>query len=329
MHERLENSFLTMDEENALYRFLNHYGIKRELVDQNGAHTAVIKNAVIRGVREGLVPERQRIPRSTNFNTAKDETLIWITADVHYTQTALQKETGKTSGIEHEADEESGGEHEAAEDSGEEHEAAEDNGEEHEAAEDNGEEHEAAEDNGEEHEAEGDNDREQIPETPAKDEGNEYHLPTVFRQKDPEADTTENSEDPGIPETPPTDTGMLGFGTRHLHFAGMKRKSKIPYGQIAVITPVNDGFAITRKSKKALTESFSTGDGWFACNLAQSLAESFSTGDGWFACNLAQSLAESFSTGDGWFACNLAQSLAERLAERLAEKTARSKGAGE
>ena len=57
----LEEGVLTLDEDNTLHRYLDHFGITAEQVDQNGVLTTMVQAAVIRDIAEGIVPQRQNI----------------------------------------------------------------------------------------------------------------------------------------------------------------------------------------------------------------------------------------------------------------------------
>ena len=56
-----EDGLLTLDEENALARFMDHFGITASQVDQNGVRTTLNQATVIRDIPEGIVPQRQNI----------------------------------------------------------------------------------------------------------------------------------------------------------------------------------------------------------------------------------------------------------------------------
>ena len=56
MEGSLEDGLLTLDEENALQRYLDHFNIAGK-VDDNGVLTSMIHAAVIRGTDYGIVPK--------------------------------------------------------------------------------------------------------------------------------------------------------------------------------------------------------------------------------------------------------------------------------
>ena len=57
------------------------------------------------------------------------------------------------------------------------------------------------------------------------------------------------------------------------HLTASQRTSGSKYHRVMTITPSADGLAITRDAQTAKPQSFRTGDGWFAHNLAVNLAQ--------------------------------------------------------
>ena len=84
-----------------------------------------------------------------------------------------------------------------------------------------------------------------------------YYRPSTFRSRNTEWD-----------ETVHQDTGLLGFTTKHLYFSGAKKKFRVRYDRIVDFEPFSNGFGIMRDAQSAKPQSFRTGDGWFAYNLA-------------------------------------------------------------
>ena len=70
------------------------------------------------------------------------------------------------------------------------------------------------------------------------------------------------------------DTGLLGFTTKHIYFAGKREGFRVRYDKIAVFEYYGDGFGIMRDALTAKPQAFRTGegDGWFAHDLAVNLA---------------------------------------------------------
>ena len=71
----------------------------------------------------------------------------------------------------------------------------------------------------------------------------------------------------------PQDTGLLGSNTKHIYFSGPRKKFRVRYDRIVDFEPFSDGFGLMRGAQTAKPQSFRTGDGWFAYNLAVNLAQ--------------------------------------------------------
>ena len=67
-------------------------------------------------------------------------------------------------------------------------------------------------------------------------------------------------------ETFHADTGTLGLTTKHIHFAGNRKKFRVRYDRIVNFDPYEDGFGIMRDA-----QTFRTDDRWFPHNLATNL----------------------------------------------------------
>ena len=67
----LEEGILTLDEENSLHRYLDHFNITASQADDNGVLTTMVQAAVIRDISEGIVPQRQNIAGRVPFNLMK------------------------------------------------------------------------------------------------------------------------------------------------------------------------------------------------------------------------------------------------------------------
>ena len=61
---------------------------------------------------------------------------------------------------------------------------------------------------------------------------------------------------------------MLGLTTKHIYFAGRRKRFRVRYDKIVAFEPLSDGFGIMRDAQTARPQTFRTGDRWFAYNLA-------------------------------------------------------------
>ncbi len=93
----LEDGVLSLDEEAALLRYLDHFGLLVSEVDTNGAHRNMVKSAVIRELAEGIVPDRMRGSVQHPFNLMKSEKLVWLFGGVDYIETTTRRERRGTS----------------------------------------------------------------------------------------------------------------------------------------------------------------------------------------------------------------------------------------
>ena len=93
----LEDGVLSLDEEAALFRYLNHFGLSVADVDRNGAHRNLIKSAAIRELAEGIIPDRMGGDVRHPFNLMKSERLVWLFDGVEYIETKTRRERRGTS----------------------------------------------------------------------------------------------------------------------------------------------------------------------------------------------------------------------------------------
>ena len=192
----LEDGLLTLDEENALNRYMDHFGLDQDRLDRNGVLTQMVKGAVLRDVAQGIVPNRQRITGRLPFNMMKSEKLVWVMQDVDYLEVVTRRERrGSSHGLS------------------------------------------------------------------IRVARGIYYRPSTFRSRSVEWE-----------ETVHQDTGLLGFTNKHLYFSGGRKRFRVRYDRIVDFEPFSDGFGIMREAQTAKPESFRTGDGWFAYNLAVNLA---------------------------------------------------------
>ena len=89
-----------------------------------------------------------------------------------------------------------------------------------------------------------------------------YYSPRQFRSRPIEWE-----------ETVHQDTGLLGITTKHIYFAGTRKKFRVRYDRIVSFDPYDDGFGVMREAQSAKPQTFRTGDGWFPYNLAVNLSQ--------------------------------------------------------
>ena len=89
-----------------------------------------------------------------------------------------------------------------------------------------------------------------------------YYSPRQFRSRPIEWE-----------ETVHADTGLLGLTTKHLYFAGARKRFRVRYDKIVSFEPYSDGLGIMRDAQTAKPQTFRAGDGWSAYNLAANPAQ--------------------------------------------------------
>ena len=88
----LEDGQVSLDEDNALAKYISHFSLTQQGLDRNGVQTSLVQAAVIRDVTEGIVPQRQNITGTIPFNLMKSEQLVWVLQDVDYLETVVCRE---------------------------------------------------------------------------------------------------------------------------------------------------------------------------------------------------------------------------------------------
>ena len=193
----LEDGLLSLDEENALARYADHFSLTQQDLDQNGVQTSLVQAAVLRDVTQGIIPKRQRVNGAVPFNLMKSEQLVWVIQGVDYLETVVRRERrGSSQGLS------------------------------------------------------------------IRVARGLYYRPSTFRSRPIEWE-----------ETVHAGTGMLGLTTKHIYFAGSRKRFRVRYDRIVAFEPFSDGFGIMRDAQTARPQTFRTGDGWFAYNLVTNLAQ--------------------------------------------------------
>ena len=57
------------------------------------------------------------------------------------------------------------------------------------------------------------------------------------------------------------ETGLLGLTTKHVHFAGSRKRFRVRYDRIVASGPYEDGSGTMRDAQTAQLQSLVTGDG--------------------------------------------------------------------
>ena len=73
MEETIEDSFITLDEENALVQHLDRFGLTAADTSAKGAHTSLVQATIILDVAQGIKPQHQNIQGQAPLNLMKSE----------------------------------------------------------------------------------------------------------------------------------------------------------------------------------------------------------------------------------------------------------------
>ena len=96
----LEDGLLSLDEENTLARYADHFSLTQQALDRNGVQTSLVQAAVLRDVTQGIIPKRQRVNGAVPFNLMKSEQLVWVIQGVDYLETVVRRERrGSSQGL--------------------------------------------------------------------------------------------------------------------------------------------------------------------------------------------------------------------------------------
>lgn len=68
------------------------------------------------------------------------------------------------------------------------------------------------------------------------------------------------------------DKGMVGITSKHIYFAGSRRRLRIAYNDIVSFKPYTDGIGVVDDGRNKGMHVFLTEDGWFTYNLVAHLA---------------------------------------------------------
>ena len=95
--QALEDGLLSLDEENALFRYASRVNLGQQDLNANGAQTSLVQAAVLRDVTQGTIPDRQNAQSNILFNLMKSEQLVWVIQGVDYLETITRRERRASS----------------------------------------------------------------------------------------------------------------------------------------------------------------------------------------------------------------------------------------
>ena len=88
----LEDGLVSLDEENALAKYADHFALTQQELDGNRAQTSLVQAVVIRNITQGIIPQRQNVRGHMPFNLMKSEQLVWVIDGVDYLETLVRRE---------------------------------------------------------------------------------------------------------------------------------------------------------------------------------------------------------------------------------------------
>lgn len=90
--EALEDNILTVEEEERLASFKDHFSIDQADLDRKGALSNLVKAGVLRDLMEGKLPERVAITGTLSINLQKSENVIWLFSATDYYEDRTKRE---------------------------------------------------------------------------------------------------------------------------------------------------------------------------------------------------------------------------------------------
>ena len=96
----LDDGVLSREEETALARYRERFGLSQGDLDEGGLWTKAAEAAVLREVMEGTIPAEPRVQGQLPFNLMKSEDLVWVVPNTGYYQTKTVREfRGSSHGV--------------------------------------------------------------------------------------------------------------------------------------------------------------------------------------------------------------------------------------
>jgi hypothetical protein len=100
VHDFLENGIISSAEEHQLVAFKERFALTEGDLDKNGAHTTLVKAAVLRDVLNGIVPQRFSFSGTLPINFQKSEQVVWAFPDSKYLEDKVRREyVGGSQGV--------------------------------------------------------------------------------------------------------------------------------------------------------------------------------------------------------------------------------------
>ena len=85
---------IPLEQQNALARYVNHFHLSLEEINDGDVYTNLMKSAILRDVQNGLTPALQQEAGGLPFQMEQGETLVWVFEDVQHHRTVTIEDTG-------------------------------------------------------------------------------------------------------------------------------------------------------------------------------------------------------------------------------------------
>ena len=81
------NTPVSLDAQNSLAAYINHFNLHLEELDDQKHYTNLMKSAILRDVQEGILPLVHQSPGTNPFRMEEGEQLIWVSEGVQHSHT--------------------------------------------------------------------------------------------------------------------------------------------------------------------------------------------------------------------------------------------------
>lgn len=88
----LEDGVIDVDEERRLVQFQNEHGLTQLELDTGGAHSKVVKSAVLRDLLSGILPQRMKMDEPLPINLQKGEKIVWAYNKCSYLEDKVNRQ---------------------------------------------------------------------------------------------------------------------------------------------------------------------------------------------------------------------------------------------
>ena len=84
---------VSLDTQNSLARYINHFNLHLEELDDQKHYTNLMKSAILRDVQEGILPLVHQSPGTNPLRLEEGEQLIWVSEGVQHSHTVTVEQS--------------------------------------------------------------------------------------------------------------------------------------------------------------------------------------------------------------------------------------------